>query len=46
MENPLTRAALINTVHLTGLEGSNAPNVVPAEVYAILDCRILPGVDP
>ena len=46
MENPLTRAALINTVHLTGLEGSNAPNVVPAEVYAVLDCRILPGVDP
>ena len=37
MENPLTRAALINTVHLTGLEGSDAPNVVPAEVYAILD---------
>ena len=33
-ENPLTRAALINTVHLTGLEGSNAPRVVPAEVYA------------
>ena len=46
MENPLTRAALINTVHLTGLGGENEPNVVPSEVYAILDCRIQPGVDP
>ena len=46
MKNPLTRAAMINTVHLTGLEGSNKPNVVPAEVYAVLDCRIQPGVDP
>ncbi|MBM74808.1 MAG: hypothetical protein CMK59_05370 [Proteobacteria bacterium] len=46
MENPLTRAALINTVHLTGFAGENMPNVVPAEVYAVLDCRILPGVDP
>ncbi len=45
LENPLTRAAMINTVHLTGLGGENEPNVVPSEVYAILDCRLQPGVD-
>ena len=46
MSNPLTRAAMINTVHVTGFGGQNKPNVVPSEVYAILDCRIQPGVDP
>jgi acetylornithine deacetylase/succinyl-diaminopimelate desuccinylase-like protein len=46
LKNPLTRAAMINTVHVTGLGGENEPNVVPSEVYAILDCRIQPGVDP
>lgn len=46
MDNPITRAAVINTVHLTGLGGENEPNVVPSEVYAILDCRIQPDVDP
>lgn len=46
MDNPITRAAIINTVHVTGLGGENKPNVVPSEVYAILDCRIQPGVDP
>ena len=46
MSNPLTRASITNTVHLTGMGGANKPNVVPSEVYALLDCRILPGVDP
>ena len=46
MDNPITRAAIINTVHVTGFGGENNPNVVPSEVYAILDCRIQPGVDP
>lgn len=46
MENPITRASLINTVHITGLGGEKQPNVVPSEVYAILDCRIQPDVDP
>ncbi len=46
MENPLTRAAIINTVHFTGASGANQPNVVPSEVYAQLDCRIQPGVNP
>ena len=45
MDNPLTRAAIINTVHLTGFNsGEHNANVVPSEVYALIDCRILPGV--
>ena len=46
MKNPLTRAGLTNTVHLTGFSGIKEPNVVPAEVYAQLDCRTLPGTTP
>ncbi len=46
MDNPITRAAIINTVHVTGFGGQNKPNVVPSEVYAILDCRIQPDVEP
>lgn len=45
LDNPLTRAAMINTVHLTGFSsGTHKPNVVPSEVSALLDCRIQPGV--
>ena len=44
--NPLTKAAMMNTVHLTGFGGHNRPNVVASEVFAQFDCRILPGVDP
>jgi acetylornithine deacetylase/succinyl-diaminopimelate desuccinylase-like protein len=45
LDNPLTRAAMINTVHVTGFtSGSHKPNVVPSEVSALLDCRIQPGV--
>jgi acetylornithine deacetylase/succinyl-diaminopimelate desuccinylase-like protein len=43
---PATAAMMTNTVHLTGMDGFNEPNVVPAEVAAILDCRIQPDVDP
>jgi acetylornithine deacetylase/succinyl-diaminopimelate desuccinylase-like protein len=46
MENPLTRAAMTNTVNLTGLEGSISPNVIPSESVAVFDCRLLPGVKP
>ena len=46
MANPLTRAGVIDTVHLTGLSGYNEPNVVPSEVFALLDCRTLPLTDP
>ena len=44
--NPATAAMITNTVHLTGMDGANEPNVVPSEVAAILDCRIQPDVDP
>ena len=44
--NPLTKAAMMNTIHLTGFGGHNRPNVVASEVFAQFDCRILPGVDP
>ena len=47
MEKPGTRAALINTINLTGLDtGGNMPNVVPSSASATLDCRLLPGVSP
>ena len=43
MKSPPTHAALTNTVNVTGFFGGKAPNVVPSEVGAVLDCRILPG---
>jgi acetylornithine deacetylase/succinyl-diaminopimelate desuccinylase-like protein len=46
MGNPLTRAAVTDTVNLTGYGGALAPNVVPSEVWSNLDSRILPGTDP
>lgn len=46
MDNPLTRAAIIDTAHLTGFSGYNEPNVVPSEVFALLDCRTLPDIRP
>ena len=46
MDNPVTRATLIDTVHLTGFEGALSPNVVPAEVRANLDSRLMPSTSP
>ena len=46
MANPGTRAAMIDTVNVTGFGGAEEPNVVPAEVWAQLDCRLLPGHKP
>ena len=44
MAKPATRAALTNTVNITGLDtGGNEPNVVPSTASARLDCRLLPG---
>jgi acetylornithine deacetylase/succinyl-diaminopimelate desuccinylase-like protein len=39
-------AILRNTVTLTGLQGSNKTNVIPAEATADLDIRLLPDTDP
>lgn len=44
MENPATRAVLTNTCQPTGFAGQLEPNVIPSEVSATLDCRLLPGV--
>lgn len=41
--NPVSHAGLVDTVNLTGLSGMNEPNVIPSEVFAVLDCRLLPG---
>jgi acetylornithine deacetylase/succinyl-diaminopimelate desuccinylase-like protein len=47
MGAPPTRAALTNTCQVTGFEGKgSAPNVIPSEVSAIVDCRVRPGVPP
>ncbi|MFN7147191.1 MAG: M20/M25/M40 family metallo-hydrolase, partial [Myxococcota bacterium] len=40
------RALLTDTIHVTGFQGGLAPNVVPSEVSANLDCRLLPGTTP
>lgn len=47
MAKPTTRAGLTNTCQVTGFEGkgSNA-NVIPSQVAAIVDCRVLPGTSP
>ncbi|MBX3225503.1 MAG: M20/M25/M40 family metallo-hydrolase [Labilithrix sp.] len=46
LENPPARATLVDTVNVTGFEGKKEPNVIPSEVSAILDCRVLPGTRP
>ena len=47
MEQPGTRAALIDTINVTGLDtGDHQPNVVPSEASALLDIRLLPGTRP
>ncbi len=39
-------AILRNTISLTGLQGSNKTNVIPAEATAEIDIRLLPDTDP
>jgi acetylornithine deacetylase/succinyl-diaminopimelate desuccinylase-like protein len=46
LRNPLTRAMLTDTVNVTGFGGAQAPNVVPSEVWAQLDVRVLPDTTP
>jgi acetylornithine deacetylase/succinyl-diaminopimelate desuccinylase-like protein len=46
LDNPLTRATMFDTVNITGFEGKKEPNVIPSEVSAYLDCRVLPGTRP
>ena len=46
LESPLTRAIITDTVNLTGFGGAKEPNVVPSEVYAQYDIRLLPETKP
>jgi acetylornithine deacetylase/succinyl-diaminopimelate desuccinylase-like protein len=46
MADPLTRAGITDTLHVTGYGGANAPNVVPSEVWFQIDSRVLPGTTP
>ncbi len=46
MANPGPAAAMTDTVNITGFGGADEPNVVPADVWAHLDCRLLPGHKP
>jgi acetylornithine deacetylase/succinyl-diaminopimelate desuccinylase-like protein len=56
LENPRARewilsdvywnAILRNTISLTGLQGSNKTNVIPAEASAEIDIRLLPDQSP
>jgi len=46
MASAPARAGVTNTINITGFAGMNEPNVVPSEVQANLDCRLLPGVKP
>ncbi|MBV9773522.1 MAG: M20/M25/M40 family metallo-hydrolase, partial [Gemmatimonadetes bacterium] len=44
--DPGRNALLRNTISLTGLQGSNKVNVIPAEAAADIDVRLLPDQDP
>lgn len=47
MGKPQTRAGITDTCQVTGFEGrGSAPNVIPSETSAFLDCRLLPGTTP
>lgn len=43
---PAAAALVTDTVNITGFAGAKEPNVVPSEVSALLDMRLLPGTDP
>lgn len=42
MDNPVIKASMTTTWHVTGLEGARAPNVVPGTSSAVLDIRLSP----
>ncbi len=46
IRSPGYHALLRNTCSITRLQGSSKINVIPAEVHAELDCRLLPDQDP
>jgi acetylornithine deacetylase/succinyl-diaminopimelate desuccinylase-like protein len=46
LADPSQRAAVRNTIAPTVLSGSLKINMIPASVFAEVDCRLLPGEDP
>ena len=47
LAKPTTRATITDTCQVTGYSGlGSAPNVIPSEAYATIDCRLLPGTPP
>jgi len=47
MAKPQTRAGVTDTCQVTGFDGKgSAPNVIPSQTSAIMDCRLLPGTSP
>ncbi len=47
LAKPTTRASITDTCQVTGWSGiGSAPNVIPSEAYATIDCRLLPGTPP
>lgn len=45
LSDKMKGSMLLNTVSLTVLKAGYKTNVIPAEAYAELDCRLLPGTD-
>lgn len=46
MRDDATRAAITDTLNLTGFRAGVSPNVIPTEARATVDCRLLPGTTP
>jgi acetylornithine deacetylase/succinyl-diaminopimelate desuccinylase-like protein len=46
LKDPRDRASVSNTIAITGINGSDKVNVIPAVATAELDVRLLPGEDP
>jgi len=46
LAEPAQSAAVRNTIAPTVLSGSLKINIIPASVFAEVDCRLLPGEDP
>ena len=47
LSKPQTRAGVTDTCQVTGFDGKgSAPNVIPSQTSAIMDCRLLPGTTP
>jgi acetylornithine deacetylase/succinyl-diaminopimelate desuccinylase-like protein len=46
LKQPRNNASVRNTIAITGIKGSDKVNVIPAQAWAEVDIRLLPGEDP